>query len=74
MQIIDTNTLPLKRQVKVLKNEITGYQKLINQRNEWLAVIENRDKPNYRAVAQSRDQLLMNLEEAKYELYQLGQA
>ena len=71
---MDTNALPLKRQVKVLKNEITGYEKLIRQRNEWLAVIENRDKPNYRAVAQSRDQLLMNLEEAKYELYQLGQA
>jgi hypothetical protein len=73
MQVVDTGTLSVDRQIKARKREIDDYMRLIKERSEWLAVLENRDKPNFRSVVQSRDQLLQNVEEAKYELYQLEQ-
>lgn len=71
MQVVDTTALSVKRQIKAKKAEIAGYEKLIRQREEWLAVLENRDKSNYRSVVNSRDMLKTDLEEAKYELYKL---
>jgi len=71
MQILNTDTLPIDRQIKAKIKEIEGYEKLIRQREEWIAVLENRDKSNFKSVVQSRDMLKTNLEEAKYELHQL---
>lgn len=73
MQVVDTNTLSINRQIQAKMKDIEGYEKLIRQREEWISVLENRDKPNFKSVVQSRDMLKTNLEEAKYELHQLEQ-
>ena len=71
MQVVYTSALPIERQIKAKKIEIDGYARLIQQRDKWLADAENFDKSNYRSVINSRNQLQMYLEEAKYELSQL---
>jgi hypothetical protein len=73
MQVLDTDTLPIKRQIKAKKQEIDGYQRLIRQRVEWLARPESKNSASFRGVVESRAQLNQKLEEAKYDLYRLEQ-
>jgi hypothetical protein len=60
-----------RNQMEVLEKEIASLQKLINERDIWLADQVNKRKGTYKAVKDDTGELRQDLREAKADYQEL---
>jgi hypothetical protein len=72
MNNIKTRTIsPAERSREIVKGEIAALKQLIEHRNRWLAMPENRKRHTYEAVKRDTEDMIWRYRELVFELESL---
>lgn len=68
LQVVETSSLSLERQIPIKNHEITTFEKLITKREEWLNKPSNQARSTYNVVRSDTRAMREKLAEMREEL------